>query len=93
MMEKLYIACAILVLVTVAIGMIVVLKNLTRADQMLAALLLGTAGVAILLLLGAAFDRPDLIDVALVFALLAVVVTVAFVRTAWSATEEEQDDS
>jgi multicomponent Na+:H+ antiporter subunit F len=47
---------------------------------MLAAQLFGTAGVAILVLLGFALDIPALIDVGLVFALLSAIAAVAFVR-------------
>lgn len=89
MMEPIYLSFALLILLTVAGGMIRVLQSPTRADKMLAALLLGTAGVAVLMLLGVALEKPAFIDVALVFALLALVVTVAFVRTAWSANPKE----
>ncbi len=82
-METLYSGYALLILLTVAAGMTRVWRGTSRADQMQAALLFGTAGVAILLLLAFALDRPALVDVALVFALLAVIVSAAFVRAAW----------
>ena len=47
---------------------------------MLAAQLFGTTGVGILLLLAEAWQQPALRDVALIFALLAVLTVVAFVR-------------
>ena len=49
--------------------------------DMLAAQLMGTTGVGVLLLLSQSLGRPSLLDVALVFSLLAAVTTVAFVRT------------
>lgn len=61
----------------------------TPADSMLAAQLFGTTAVAILLLLGQAFEHSALRDVALVFALLAAVTAVAFVRRAWLKQEDE----
>ena len=60
---------------------------------MLAALLFGTSGVAVLLLLARAMSAPALNDVALVFVVLAAVTTVAFVRLAWNSvrrTDEER---
>jgi multicomponent Na+:H+ antiporter subunit F len=47
---------------------------------MLSAQLFGTGGVALLLLLGAAFSNPYLLDVALVTALLSAFAGLAFVR-------------
>ncbi|TKB28661.1 pH regulation protein F [Desulfopila sp. IMCC35006] len=63
----------------------------TNADRMLAAQLFGTTAVAILLLLAQAYGIPALRDVALVFALLAAVTAVAFVRIAWPNRETDHD--
>ena len=49
---------------------------------MMAAQLLGTGGVAILLLLAAATETPPIVDVALLLALFAAFAAVAFVRSA-----------
>ncbi len=46
--------------------------------------LFGTTAVAILLLLAQALGQPALRNVALVFALLAAVTVVAFVRKVWA---------
>jgi multicomponent Na+:H+ antiporter subunit F len=59
-----------------------VLRGPTPIDSMLAAQLFGTTGVAILLLLAPTVGAA-LHDVALVFALLAAVATVAFVQHSW----------
>jgi multicomponent Na+:H+ antiporter subunit F len=48
---------------------------------MMAAQLLGTGGVAVLLLLAAAGKSPATVDVALMLALLAAFASVAFVGT------------
>jgi len=71
-------------LVNMAAGLVRVARGPTPADRMLAAQLFGTTGVAVLLLLADAMAAPALRDVALVFALLAVVVAVAFVRRGWT---------
>lgn len=52
----------------------------TTEDRFSAILLLGTGGVAILLLLALLLGLPALYDVALVLALLAIVGTVALTR-------------
>lgn len=62
------------------LGLVRVARGPEPADRMLAVLLFGTTGVAILLLLAEAQDRPPLRDVALVLTLLASVAGVAFVR-------------
>jgi multicomponent Na+:H+ antiporter subunit F len=58
---------------------------------MLAAQLFGTTAVAILLLLAQSPGQGALRDVALLFALLAAVTTVAFVRRAWPREDERHD--
>ena len=74
---------ASLLLVSIIVGLARVERGPTPADRMLAAQLFGTTGVAILLLLSEAMDAPALRDVALVFALLAAMAAVAFVKRAW----------
>ena len=59
------------------LGLVRVLRGPTAADRLVAAQLLGTTGVGLLLLLAPVLGLPALADVALVLALLAVVVVVA----------------
>lgn len=61
----------------------------TAADRMLAALLFGTTGVGILLLLAHAGGHASLVDVALTLALLAAIAGVAFARRAWSRGQDD----
>lgn len=68
------------VLATVALGLVRVERGPSNGDRMLAAQLLGTGTVAVLLLLAHAADAPALLDVALVLALLASVAGAVFVR-------------
>ncbi len=73
-----------------------VMRGPTQADRMLAALLFGTTGVAILLLLHEAMASPALLDAALVFALLAAIAGAAFAQRAWrdetpAASEADHD--
>jgi len=81
-------AAAFLVL-TIALGLVRVVRGPTPADRMAAAQLFGTAGLAVILLLGAAMDEPAAADIAVVFALFAALATVAFVRSARLFTEDQ----
>jgi len=91
-MQALYLGMALLLLLTLIAGLWRVLRGPTPADRMLAAQLFGTTAVACVLLLAQAFEHPPLRDVALVFALLAAVTAVAFVRRAWGGGEQKHVD-
>ena len=81
-------AAAGFVLAMVALGLFVILRRPAEVDHMMVAQLLGTGGVAILLLMAAATEAPPVVDVALLLALLAAFAAVAFVRSA-SGSERE----
>ena len=91
-MHEWYGSLALFLLLNVVAGLVRILRGPTRADCMLAAQLFGTTGVAILLLLAPALGMAALYDVALVFALLAAVATVAFVSRAWSQPESDEEE-
>jgi len=90
-MQTLYLALALFLLLNLGAGMWRVLRGPTAADRMLAAQLFGTTAVAVLLVLAQATGNATLRDVALVFALLAAVTAVAFVRRAWPDQEVDHD--
>ncbi|MDN3568984.1 monovalent cation/H+ antiporter complex subunit F [Paeniroseomonas aquatica] len=73
------ILAALVILASVAGGLWRVLRGPDPADRLMATQLLGTGGIAVLLLLGAATRQPALLDVALVLALLGAFASVAFV--------------
>lgn len=75
-------AAAGAVLVTVVVGLVRILRGPGDADRVMAAQLLGTGGVAALLLAGIARGRMDTLDVALTLAVLAAFVSIAFVKGA-----------
>ena len=81
-------AAAGFVLTMVALGLFVILQRRTEVDHMMVAQLLGTGGVAILLLLAVATETRPIVDVALLLALFAAFAAVAFVRSA-SGSERE----
>ncbi len=67
------------ILATVALGFIRVLRGPEVVDRMMAAQLFGTGGIAALLLRAAATEAWELIDIALILALLAAFASVGFV--------------
>jgi multicomponent Na+:H+ antiporter subunit F len=79
-----------ILMLSIIAGLIRVERGPNPADRMLAAQLFGTTGVAILLLLAEAMGIPALRDVALVFALLAAMAAVAFVKRAWHPGASEK---
>lgn len=89
-MTTLYSIVAVVLLATLCGGMYQVVRGPTPGDRMLAGQLFGTIAVAVLILIAEATGDSALVDVALVFALLAAVTVVAFVRRAWP--EEDADE-
>jgi multicomponent Na+:H+ antiporter subunit F len=81
-MADFLLAAAAAVLATVAAGLVRILRGPTAADRIMAAQLVGTGGVAVLLLLAQAVPMPGVADVALVLALLAAFIAIAFVKAA-----------
>lgn len=77
---------ALFLLVNLLAALVLVVRGPTSADRLLAALLFGTTGVAILVLLARDGGTPGngpLVDVALVFGLLAAITGAAFAQRAW----------
>lgn len=69
-------------LIIIALGLVRIVRGPEDADRMMSAQLIGTGGVAILLLAGSAERVPAAVDVALSLALLAAFASVAFVKSA-----------
>ncbi len=82
-MSALYFAAAAFILAMMAIAMLRILRSSGAADRLMAAQIVGSGGVAVLLLLSAAMQMPAIADVALMLAILAVFATVGFVN--WGA--------
>jgi multicomponent Na+:H+ antiporter subunit F len=88
-MQEFHLALALFLLLNVIAGLVRITRGPAQPDRMMAAQLFGTTGVAILLVLAQALGAPDLRNVALVFALLAVLATVAFVRASGAHRPKE----
>lgn len=91
-MPELTLALAVFLLANLLVALVRVMRGPTGADRMLVAVLFGTTGVAVLLLLAEAQALPALLDAALVFALLAAVAGAAFARRAWRQSPVEDPD-
>jgi multicomponent Na+:H+ antiporter subunit F len=88
MMTEFLLGVAAFLLLNIFVGVFRLARGPTAADRMLVVQLFGTTGVAILLLLSAALSQPALVNVALVFALLAVMTIVAFAKRAAHISQE-----
>ncbi|MCV2353358.1 monovalent cation/H+ antiporter complex subunit F [Paucibacter sp. B2R-40] len=91
-MSEFLLGAAAFVVLTVAVGMLRVLRGPGDAERLMAAQLLGTGGVAALLLLGVASGVGSTLDVALTLALLAAFAGFAFVKAQATAEQEDQPD-
>lgn len=86
---------ALFLLVNLLAALIRAARGPTPADRMLAALLFGSTGVGVLLLLAHAGEEVamPLVDTALVLALLAAIAGVAFARRAWHAAARSDESA
>jgi multicomponent Na+:H+ antiporter subunit F len=79
-MNELLLAAAGLIVLTVAVGLARILRGTDDVERLMSVQLLGTGGIAALLLIAYATNVPGVEDVALGLALLAALATVAFVN-------------
>lgn len=92
-MTEIELALAVFLLANLLVALLWVARGPTPADRLLVALLLGTTGVALLLMLASFGNDPALVDVALVFALLAAITGTAFAQRAWEREWIEDEHS
>ena len=78
-----------LILATLALGLLSILRGPGDTDRMMAAQLIGTGGIAALLLLGTVTGVPAAVDVALTLALLATFASIAFVKKGLSSVDAD----
>jgi multicomponent Na+:H+ antiporter subunit F len=77
------------ILAMLALGLVSILRAPGDADRMMAAQLIGTGGIAALLLVGTVTGVPSAVDVALILALLATFASIAFVKKGLSRIEAD----
>ena len=83
------VAVAGFVMTTVVVGLARILYGPGDADRVMAAQLLGTGGIASLLLVSVARELPAAVDVALTLAMLAAFASIAFVKGVTAAQDED----
>jgi len=88
-MAEFLLGAAAFILAMVALGLVRVLRGPADADRMMAAQLLGTGGIAVVLLLGAATGEAAAVDIALTLALLAAFASFAFAKAYPGNTGEQ----
>ena len=86
-----YLGIAVVLLLTIILGLGHIFRQPGRAESLLAALLFGSTGVALVLVLGKGLGLDHALDIALVFALLAAVLGVAFVLRGWPENDSKGD--
>jgi multicomponent Na+:H+ antiporter subunit F len=79
-MNELLLAAAGLIVLMVAIGLARILLGFNDVERLMAVQLLGTGGIAALLLIAQATNVPGVEDVALGLALLAAFASIAFIN-------------
>lgn len=89
-MNTLLLAVALFLLGNLVVALVAAARGPTPADRMLMALLIGTTGTGILVLLAQAMPLGALVDVALVLALLAAIGGIAFAKRAWQQEGEKE---
>ncbi|MGF1526727.1 MAG: MrpF/PhaF family protein [Candidatus Competibacterales bacterium] len=88
-MTEFALSLALVLLVAGAVGLLGTLLRASFTERLVALQLASTTTIGVLLLLSVALTRPALVDIALLFALLATTVALVFTRSpARHSTEE-----
>lgn len=80
-MSVFFLVIAVFILLTVGAGWLRAVRGPTVADRIMAVQLIGSGGIAVLLLVLAATGAPGVSDVALTLALFSAFLVAAFART------------
>jgi multicomponent Na+:H+ antiporter subunit F len=91
-MTAFFLAVAGFILAMTALALLRVLRGPGDADRIMAVQLLGTGGIAVLLLQGVATGVAAVVDVALTVALLAAFATVAFVQSVAAPPDDPEEN-
>jgi multicomponent Na+:H+ antiporter subunit F len=91
-MNEFLLVAACFILAMVALSLLLVLRGPADVDRMMAAQLLSTGGIAIVLLIGIASGQSMMLNVALTLAILAVFAGLAFVKAGEVADKSMKSD-
>lgn len=87
-MTDFLLGAAFFVLLTVGFDLVPILRGPSGVDRLMSAQLLGTGGIAILLLVASATEMPAVIDICVVLALLSAFVSAGFAKY-WESRKDE----
>ena len=93
MMSEFLLVAACIILAMVALSLMLVLRGPENVDRMMAAQLLSTGGIAIVLLIGIASGQNMMLNVALTLAILAAFAGLAFVKAGETADNAGNPES
>jgi multicomponent Na+:H+ antiporter subunit F len=87
-MDVFFTIVVVFLLLTIAVGLIRVWRGPTVADRLLTTQLFGTTGMAILLVLAGYLQDLNLLNVAITFNLLAILLVIGLVKV-WKNKKKE----
>lgn len=79
-MDRFFIAVCLFLLLNICLGLVRVWRGPTVADRLLTTQLFGTTGMAILIVLAGHLGEPTLLNVAITFNVLAILLVICFVQ-------------
>jgi multicomponent Na+:H+ antiporter subunit F len=75
-----FIAVSAVILVAIALGLVRAFRGPTLYDRVMAANMIGTLTVLMVAVLGFMAERPEFLDIALVYVLISFISTIAVLR-------------
>ena len=87
-----FIAVSAVLLVAIALGLVRAFRGPTLYDRVMAANMIGTLTVLMVAVLGFMAERPEFLDIALVYVLISFVSTIAVLRVYVSRVAMQESD-
>ncbi|MFW6351177.1 MAG: pH regulation protein F [Bacteroidota bacterium] len=91
-MDVFFIIVIVFLLLTIALGLVRVWRGPGVADRLLTTQLFGTTGMAILLVLAGFLQNLNLLNVAITFNVLAIILVIGFIKI-WKNKKGESHDN
>ena len=92
-MDAFFTIVIVFLLLNIALGLIRVWRGPTVSDRLLTTQLFGTTGMAILVVLAGFLQDPDLLNVAITFNVLAILLVIGLVKFWKNKKGEAHDDN
>ncbi len=91
-MDVVFIIVSIFLLLNIALGLFRIWRGPTVADRLLTTQLFGTTGMAVLLVLAGYLQELTLLNVAITFNVLAILLVIGLFQV-WKTRKERSDDN